>query len=115
VDVVIPTLPFPRIPLEEARRILVGRGWEAIEKADLDPAGERMISEYVLQEFGSEFVYLTEYPTSVRPFYHMRPKPDMTASFDLVWKGLEITTGAQREHRYDVLVSQAVEKGLDPE
>jgi aspartyl/asparaginyl-tRNA synthetase len=74
-----------------------------------------MISEYALQEFGSEFVYLTEYPTSIRPFYHMRPKPGITASFDLIWKGLEITTGAQREHRYDVLVSQAVEKGLDPE
>jgi len=115
VDVVIPALPFPRIPLEEARRILVSRGWEQIEKADLDPAGERMISEYALQEFGSEFVYLTEYPTSVRPFYHMRPRPDITASFDLVWKGLEITTGAQREHRYDVLVSQAIEKGMDPE
>jgi aspartyl-tRNA synthetase len=115
VDVVVPVLPFPRIPLGEARRILQNRGWEPIDKADLDPAGERMISEYVRHEFGSEFVYLTEYPTSVRPFYHMRPTPDVTASFDLVWKGLEITTGAQREHRYDVLVHQAVEKGLDPE
>ena len=115
VDVVIPTLPFPRIPLEEARRVLVERGWEPIEKADLDPAGERMLSEYVQEEFGCEFVYVTEYPISVRPFYHMRPKPGITASFDLLWKGLEITTGAQREHRYDILVSQAKEKGLNPE
>jgi aspartyl-tRNA synthetase len=115
VDVVVPTLPFPRIPLQEARRILVGRGWEPIGKADIDPAGERMISEYALQEFGSEFVYLTQYPISIRPFYHMRPKPDSTASFDLIWKRLEVTTGAQREHRHDVLVSQAMEKGLDPE
>lgn len=115
VDVVVPTLPFPRIPLEEGRRVLVERGWEPIEKADLDPAGERMLSEYAQEEFGCEFVYVTEYPISVRPFYHMRPKPGITASFDLLWKGLEITTGAQREHRYDILVSQAQEKGLNPD
>ena len=60
---------------------------------------------------------MTGYPASVRPFYHLRPEgqPELTASFDLLWRGLEITTGAQREHRYDVLVAQAAEKGLSPE
>ena len=71
----------------------------------------------VAAETGHEFVFVTEYPASVRPFYHMRPagEPYLTCSFDLLWKGLEITTGAQREHRYDVLVSQAAEKGLSTE
>jgi aspartyl-tRNA synthetase len=60
---------------------------------------------------------VTEYPASVRPFYHLRPvgKPHLTASFDLLWKGLEVTTGAQREHRYDVLLEQAASTGLSPE
>ena len=62
-------------------------------------------------------MFVTRYPASARPFYHMRPadRPDLTLSYDLLWKGLEITTGAQREHRYDVLLRQAAEKGLSPE
>ena len=66
----------------------------------------------VRERFGHEFVFVTEYPASVRPFYHHRTSSQVTASFDLLWNGLEITTGAQREHRYDVLVAQAREKGM---
>jgi aspartyl-tRNA synthetase len=75
------------------------------------------VSARILRETGHEFAFVTEYPASVRPFYHLRPagKPELTASFDLLWKGLEVTTGAQREHRYDVLLAQAAEKGLSPE
>lgn len=114
VDVVIPTLPFPRITLAEARDVLAQRGHVIPHKADLDPQGERMLAEYAKETFGHEFIFVTEYPTSVRPFYHMRSEADstITKSFDLLWKGLEVTTGAQREHRYDVLVSQAKEKGV---
>jgi aspartyl/asparaginyl-tRNA synthetase len=59
-------------------------------------------------------VFVTDYPVPVRPFYHMRPAgdPSVTSSFDLIWNGLEVTTGAQREHRHDVLVAQAAEKGI---
>jgi aspartyl-tRNA synthetase len=59
-------------------------------------------------------VFVTDYPASVRPFYHMRyeDRPDTTRSFDLLWRGLEITTGAQREHRFEILRKQAQEKGL---
>jgi len=113
VAVKVPSLPFPRLTLAEALAIAgtpSGRG-------DLDPAGERAVSAHVRAETGHEFAFVTEYPTSVRPFYHMRPsgRPSLTASFDLLWQGLEITTGAQREHRYDVLAAQAAEKGLGPE
>ena len=112
-EVVVPAVPFPRITLAAAHDILGRSG----EHADLDPAGERAIAAHVAERTGHEFVFVTEYPASVRPFYHMRPagQQQLTCSFDLLWQGLEITTGAQREHRYDVLVRQAAEKGLSAE
>jgi aspartyl-tRNA synthetase len=120
-EVVVPAAPFPRITLAEALAISrTDRGDSPSDDApdtDLDPAGERAVSADVLARSGHEFAFVTEYPTSVRPFYHLRPagKPGLTASFDLLWKGIEITTGAQREHRYDILLAQAAEKGLSPE
>ncbi len=81
---------------------------------DIDPQGERVLSDYVMETQNHEFVFVVDYPTSVRPFYHMTYEEDRrkTKSFDLLWKGLEITTGAQREHRYDVLRQQALDRGL---
>jgi len=113
VDVTVPSVPFPRITMAQAQSI-VGR---AGVRGDLDPAGERALGAYAQEKYGHEFVFVTSYPTSVRPFYHMRPpgSPDLTYSFDLLWKGLEITTGAQREHRYDVLLRQVAENGLSAE
>ena len=115
-EVTVPRLPFPRLTLAEARQI-AGTGPAGHSRGDLDPAGERAVSARIAAETGHEFVFVTDYPASVRPFYHLRPagQPRLTASFDLLWKGLEITTGAQREHRYDVLLAQAAEKGLSPE
>lgn len=117
VDVIIPTLPFPRISLSEARRILAERGHTIEHKADLDPAGERLLAEYIKEQFGHEFVFVTDYPVEVRPFYHRRQEGDatLTKSFDLLWRGLEVTTGAQREHRVGELVKQAVEKEVSLE
>ncbi|GAA2106895.1 aspartate--tRNA(Asn) ligase [Kitasatospora saccharophila] len=118
IDVVVPEAPFPRYTMAEALELLRARGWDPKgEKDDLDPEGERMMAAIAEKQHGSEFVFVTEFPTSVRPFYHLRPEHDasVTESFDLLWKGLEITTGAQREHRYDVLVKQAEEKGMNLE
>jgi nondiscriminating aspartyl-tRNA synthetase len=118
VEVTVPALPFPRITMACAQQILRARAWdpEGI-KEDLDPEGERSLAAHVREETGHEFVFVTEYPASIRPFYHMRPaaRPNLTSSFDLLWKGLEITTGAQREHRHDVLLEQAAEKGVGTE
>ena len=117
VDVVVPTIPFPRIPLAEAKKIVAERGYEVPRNDDdMDPEGERQIAAYVAEKYGHEFVFLTDYATSIRPFYHMRNAEDqsITNSYDLIWRGTEITTGAQREHRIDVLEAQAREKGLDP-
>lgn len=116
-EVTVPTVPFPRVSMKEAKEILKGMGVASEKEGDLSPEEERKISEYVLKEKGHEFVFITDYPASVRPFYHMRHEndPTLTKSFDLLWGGLEVTTGAQREHRYDVLVSQAKEKGMNVE
>jgi nondiscriminating aspartyl-tRNA synthetase len=118
IEVTVPSTPFPRIPLAEAKRIVAERGYEVPRHDDdMDPEGERQISAYVLEEFGHEFVFLTDYASSIRPFYHMRHADDagLTNSYDLIFNGVEISTGAQREHRIELLEEQAREKGLDPE
>jgi len=117
IDVVVPSIPFPRIPLAEAREIVKARGYEIPRTdGDLDPEGERQISAHVQETSGHEFVFITDYHPEIRAFYHMRdPQTGLTKSYDLLYKGVEITTGAQREHRVEILEAQAREKGLDPE
>jgi nondiscriminating aspartyl-tRNA synthetase len=118
VEVTVPSTPFPRIPLAEAKRIVAERGYEVQrEDDDMDPEGERQISAYVKETYGHEFVFLTDYASSIRPYYHMRHSddPSITRSYDLIFNGVEISTGAQREHRIDILEKQAVEKGLSVE
>nr|WP_166786138.1 aspartate--tRNA(Asn) ligase [Cryobacterium lyxosi] len=117
VEVTVPSTPFPRIPLAEAKEIVKSRGYEVPrDDDDMDPEGERQIAAYVAEKYGHEFVFLTDYASSIRPFYHMRHDGDasITKSYDLIFNGTEISTGAQREHRIEVLEAQAVEKGLDP-
>lgn len=117
VEVTVPSIPFPRIPLAEAKRIVAERGYEVPRHDDdMDPEGERQIAAYVRETFGHEFVFLTDYASSIRPFYHMRHEddPELTNSYDLIFNGVEIATGAQREHRIEVLTAQAVSKGLEP-
>lgn len=109
LDVAVPKTPFARITMARAQRILRDGGWDG-PADDLNPEGERRLAA----EMDHEFVFVTRYPASARPFYHMRDG-DLTRSYDLLWKGLEITTGAQREHRYEVLAVQAGERGLSPE
>ncbi|HLH14200.1 MAG TPA: aspartate--tRNA(Asn) ligase, partial [Solirubrobacteraceae bacterium] len=111
-----PSLPFPRITLEAAKQLLRDAGHDAPGAGhDLDPPSERALSALVQERDGHEFTFVTDYPTSVRPFYHMRhpQQPTLTRSFDLLWRGIELTTGAQREHRYEQLLAQAHEKGVE--
>jgi nondiscriminating aspartyl-tRNA synthetase len=115
---VVPELPFPRITLEDAKQLLRDAGHEPPPADhDLDPPSERALSAIVSERDGHEFTFVTDYPTSVRPFYHMRypDRPTVTKSFDLLWRGIELTTGAQREHRYEQLLAQAHEKKVDVE
>ncbi len=88
IDLVVPTLPFPRMDLHEVYQELENR-------------------------YGYEFLFVTGYAKENRAFYHMRDAHGVPCGYDLIWKGCEITTGAQREHRYEILKAQAKEKGLD--
>ena len=117
IELEVPARPFPRIPLAEAKEIVKAEGYEVPRAdADMDPEGERRIAAHVKQKCGHDFVFLTDYDASIRPFYHMvhEDNPSLTKSYDLISRGTEISTGAQREHRIDVLERQAVEKGMDP-
>ena len=119
VEVAVPTLPFPRVTIAEAKQLLADHGHEGVPGPDddLDPPSERALCAILAAERGHEFAFVTDYPTAVRPFYHMRypDRPGLTKSFDLLWRGIEITTGAQREHRLDVLLEEAREKRVETE
>ena len=114
VEVVVPTLPFPRIRLADLYDELEKRyGYKCEEeKDDLSTEGERLCRQYAQDVYGHEFLFVTDYGASKRAFYHVR-KDGIPQGYDLIWKGVEITTGAQREHRYEILKRQAEEKGLD--
>jgi len=108
---------IPRIPLSEAQEIVYKEYGKRSPKGDLNAEGERLFSEYVKRTYGSDFVYLTKYPASKRPMYTM-PDPEIegaTKSFDLIYKGLEITTGGQRIHDYRMLVENIKKKGFKAE
>jgi nondiscriminating aspartyl-tRNA synthetase len=115
-ELIVPSVPFPRVTLEHAKELLREHGHDAPGAGhDLDPPSERALSAIVKELHGHEFAFVTDYPTTVRPFYHMRHPEDqtLTKSFDLLWRGIELTTGAQREHRYEQLLAQAEDKGVD--
>ncbi len=112
----VPTSPFPKLTMKEAKAKLAEANISSEKPGDLNPEEERVLCELIKQETDSDFVFVTDYPATVRPFYHHRHEddPTLTKSFDLLYKGVEVTTGAQREHRAEVLEKQAREKGLDP-
>jgi nondiscriminating aspartyl-tRNA synthetase len=112
----VPEVPqIPRIALAEALEILEGEYGKIHQEPDLDPEGERLLSQYFLEQTGSEFVYVTDYPWTKRPMYTMPKGEELTASFDLLFRGLEITTGGQRIHQHDALVTNMRRKGLEPD
>jgi aspartyl/asparaginyl-tRNA synthetase len=117
VQIHLPSTPFPRVTMQDAQAIVRASSHIPTKADDLDPEGERRLSAHVAREHGHEFVFVTDYPVSERPFYHRRhsDRPGLTQSFDLLWNGIEITTGAQREHRYEPLKAQAVERGYELE
>jgi aspartyl-tRNA synthetase len=115
-EVIVPTVPFPRVTLAEAKEMLTAAGHDVPGAGyDLDPPSERALSALIAERHGHEFCFVTDYPAAVRAFYHMRHEddPTLTKSFDLLWRGIELTTGAQREHRYERLVAQASDRGVD--
>ena len=116
VPVIVPTTPFPVIKLADLYAELekeFGYKCPAGEEGDLTTEAEHLSYEWVKKKYGHEFLFITDYSAEKRAFYHMRDENGVPQGYDLIWRGVEITTGAQREHRYDVLKAQAQEKGLD--
>jgi len=115
IDLEIPTKPFPRITLLEVKKKLKKAGISGEKEFDFSTEEEKELGQIIKQETGHDFVFVTDYPIEARPFYHMRysENSQLTKSFDLLYKGLEITTGSQREHRLDILEKQAQEKGMN--
>ncbi len=114
-EVVVPVGDFPVIKLQDLYNELHDRYNYQIPDADvgdLNAETEALASRYAMEEYNSEFIFVTDFNKSKRAFYHMRDENGVPLGYDLIWRGTEITTGAQREHRYDVLKEQALEKGL---
>ena len=113
-EVIVPTTPFPVMSLAELYTELkreFGYQIPESEHGDLTTEAEHLSYELVQKKFGHEFLFVTDFSAEKRAFYHMR-KDGVPQGYDLIWRGTEITTGAQREHRYDILKAQAEEKGL---
>jgi nondiscriminating aspartyl-tRNA synthetase len=107
----------PRVPVQEACELLDKMYGKRTVGFDLDPEGEKLICDWAKKEHGTELLFLIDYPKSKRPVYAMPHdmKPDFTRSFDLLFRGLEITTGGQRIHDHDMLVDAFRKRGLVPE
>ncbi len=104
--------------LREAQELIKEKtGADKTREPDLEPEDERWLCEYAKENLGSDFIFITHYPVSKRPFYTYEDEndPGLTKSFDLLYRGVEITTGGQRIHNYEKLVSNIVKWGLDPE
>lgn len=115
-QVIVPETPFPVIKLRDLYDALekeFGYTVPESEKGDLTTEAEKLSYEWVKKHYNHEFLFITDYSAEKRAFYHMRDENGVPQGYDLIWRGVEITTGAQREHRYEVLKKQAREKGLD--
>ena len=113
-EVIIPTKPFPRIKLQDLYKELeknYGYKIPEFDVVDMNAEAEGLAYKYAMEKYGHEFIFITDFAKTKRAFYHMR-KDDIPQGYDLIWRGTEITTGAQREHRYDILKEQCDEKGL---
>lgn len=117
LEVSIPEIEesIPRIDFKEALNILKEEYNKSDLEGDLDPEGEKLIYKYVKEKYNSEFVFLTNYPRKKRPMYTMPLGEKGTHSFDLLFKGVEITTGGQRIHEYEKLIENIRYKSLNPE
>lgn len=113
----IPEGEFPYITVKEAKEKLAKEGIPSKDVGDFSPEEEKAIGKIMEEETGCEFLFMVDYPHANRAFYHMKDEsnPTIALGYDLFWKGLEITTGAQREHRLENLKQNALERGIKEE
>ena len=119
LDVVLPKVDrIPQVRFDRAKELVAERYHRRIRNPyDLEPEEEALIGRYFQEELGSDFVFVTHYPSKKRPFYAMDDPDDpaFTLSFDLLFQGLEITTGGQRIHDYQMLMDKLADRGMSDE
>ena len=116
IELNVPKLPFPSMKLADIYEELENRYNYKVaeeEKNDLTTEAERLCYKLSQDKFGHDFLFVTDFPAEKRAFYHMRDEEGHLMGYDLLWRGTEITTGAEREHRYEEIVKNAKEKGLE--
>ena len=118
-DAKMPVVPdeIPAIKLADLRKLVKERyDYEIPAETDIDPEGERLAGRYAKEEFDSDFIFITHYPWKDKPFYTMpsSDNPEETEGFDLIFRGVELATGSQRIHNYDMLMENMKKKGVSP-
>lgn len=119
LDVTLPQADrIPSVPFAEAKKLAAERYNRKIKNPfDLEPEEEALIGRYFKEVYGADFVFVTHYPSKKRPFYAMDDPNDSryTLSFDLLFRGMEITTGGQRIHDYQALTEKIAARGMEAE
>ena len=117
IDLEEPQTPFPELAFPDLYETLENLGHPLQHDKDLDRESERLLTEFVKREYNSDYFFVNRFPSSVKPFYvmHVDERPEFARSVDLVYKGLELSSGGQREHRHGRILEQISQKGLDAE
>jgi aspartyl-tRNA synthetase len=116
IDVTVPKLPFPELRFPDLYRILEDHGKQIPFGEDYDRESEKLLWQYVKHTYDNDFFFVNRFPSKVKPFYVMKvdDEPRWARSVDLIYKGVELSSGGQREHRYDKLMANIREKGMNP-
>ncbi len=117
IELEVPKTPFPELDFPEVYDTLKELGKEEPRNQDITEASQRLLGKHVKDETGSDFFFLNRFPSAAKPFYVMKvdEEPEFARSVDLLYKGQELSSGGQREHREEKIVSQILEKGFDVE
>ncbi len=115
VQLTVPSTPFPEVDFPEAYDLIAKLGRDPHRGEDIEDPSQRELGKHIKETTGSDFFFLNRFPSKIRPFYVMRvdDDPQYARSFDLVYKGIELSSGGQREHRHDRIEAQIEQLGMN--